>query len=81
MVAYCSDRYAENRDKQFCIESWPSLGVRVPEQLVGSVLGSLYAASWVRSSSRDNSSDRGGFPLGVNMGSDFIPPKLLRMRV
>ena len=21
MVAYCSDRYTENRDKQFCIES------------------------------------------------------------
>ena len=25
MVAYCSDRYTENREKQLCIESWPSL--------------------------------------------------------
>ena len=25
MVAYCSDRYAENRNKQFCIESQPAL--------------------------------------------------------
>ena len=24
-VAYCSDRYTENRDKQFCTESLPSL--------------------------------------------------------
>ena len=39
------------------------------------------AASWVRSSSGDNFSSRGGFPLGVNMGSDSIPLKLFRMRV
>ena len=25
MVTYCSDRYTENRDKQFCIKSKPSL--------------------------------------------------------
>ena len=26
-------------------------------------------------------SSRGDFSLGVNMGSDYIPPKLFRMRV
>ena len=26
-------------------------------------------------------SGKGDFPLGVNMGSDFIPPKLIRTRV
>ena len=40
----------------------------------------LDAASWVRSSSEENCSRRGDFPLGANMGSDSIPPKLFWMR-
>ena len=41
----------------------------------------LDAASWVRSSCMENFSGRGDFPLGVNTGSDSIPPKLFWMRV
>ena len=41
----------------------------------------LDAASRVRYSSEENFSGRGDFSLGVNMGSDSIPPKLFWMRV
>ena len=41
----------------------------------------LDAVSWVRSSSEEIFSGRGDFSIGVNMGSDSIPPKLFRMRV
>ena len=43
----------------------------------------LDAASWVQSSSEseENFSGRGDFYLGVNLGSDSIPPKLFWMRV
>ena len=41
----------------------------------------LDVASWVRSSSGENFSGRGDFSLGVNMGSDYIPPKLFWKRV
>ena len=53
-----------------------------PEQIIGRVLGSLDAVSWVRSSSQENFSGRGDFSLGVNMVSDSISPqKLFWMRV
>ena len=41
----------------------------------------LDAASWVRSPSEEKFSSRGDFSLGINMGSDSIPPKLLQMKV
>ena len=44
------------------------------------VLGLAATVSRVRYSSGDISG-RGDFSLGVNMGSNSIPPKLLRMRV
>ena len=36
----------------------------------------LHAVSWVQCSCEEKFSGRGDFCLGVNMGSDSIPPKL-----
>ena len=59
--------------------------VQGPEQLIGSVLGSL---SCLMQRPRFNPPLRRTFPvelrgfsLGVNMGSNSIPTKLFRMRV
>ena len=56
------------------------LGGRSSWLLVCQALCPLDAVSWVRYFSEENFSRR-DFPLGVNMGSDSIPPKLFRMRI
>ena len=54
-----------------------------PESLVGSVLGSPSCLMQCRGfdTPGENFSGRGDFSLGVNMGSDSIPSKLLQIRV
>ena len=51
-------------------------GARIACSLCVGLTFLLDAVSWVRSSSEEKFSDRGDFSLGVNMGSDSIPPKL-----
>ena len=46
IVAYCSDRYTENRNKQFCIESLPSLEASALSSAVALVCLDLRRTRW-----------------------------------